>query len=48
MTTEEEEIYDDGYSAYQSGDTEEQNPFLGTEAEFWSDGWSDAEEDDVL
>lgn len=41
----ERELYNEGYSAGSAGLGEESNPYTGLEAEYWSDGCTDAEED---
>lgn len=48
MDNEQQEIYNEGYQAY-SHDKDEalSNPYSGLDAEFWSDGWADAEEDEA-
>ncbi len=45
MDEEQEAIYQSGYQAYLSGESELSNPYFGLDAEFWSDGWEDAKED---
>ncbi len=45
MEEDQDEIYQQGYNAYNSGESELSNPYTGLDAEFWSDGWEDAEED---
>ncbi|MEZ9699743.1 hypothetical protein AB4455_10225 [Vibrio sp. 10N.261.46.E12] len=45
MNIEQQEIYDEGYRAYNSGISEHNNPYTGLEAEFYSDGYEDAKED---
>lgn len=44
MSIEKEAIYREGYAAYFRME-EEHNPYEGIDAEYWSDGWTDAEED---
>lgn len=39
-------LYQDGYNAFLDGDSELANPYTGIEAEYWSDGWQDAQEDE--
>lgn len=41
-----DDIYNEGYHDYQSGFKEWENPYIGLEAEYWTDGWTDAEEDE--
>ncbi|ANS87805.1 hypothetical protein VSVS12_04105 [Vibrio scophthalmi] len=45
MDGEELAIYNEGYYAWQQDKKEEDNPYSGMDAEFWSDGWQDAEDD---
>lgn len=45
MTEEQEEIYNEGRLAFEFGSNEHSNPYAGLNAEFWSDGWEDAQED---
>jgi len=45
MNERNQEIYRDGYEAYDYGETECDNPHTGIDAEYWSDGWEDAKED---
>ena len=45
MNNEQQEIYDEGYRAYNSGSSELNNPYTGLDAEFYSDGYEDAKED---
>lgn len=42
-----EEIYQEGYRAYHCGIAQEGNPFSDLDAEYWDDGWSDAQEDEA-
>lgn len=46
MDEEQQELYDEGYRAYDPDDLEN-NPYTGMDAEYWSDGYADAEEDDM-
>lgn len=41
MKQEQEQIYNEGYAAYNSGYPEEYNPYTDLNAEYWSDGWAD-------
>jgi hypothetical protein len=49
MNEEQQEAYNEGNNAYWSDTPEHCNPYetgyAGALGEFWSDGWSDAEED---
>ena len=47
MNNEEQQIYDDGYAAFFTGESDTDCPFIGIEAEYWHDGYADAEEDDA-
>lgn len=40
-----ESIYQEGYSAFSSGEPEHSNPYSELDAEYWSDGWEDGKED---
>lgn len=44
-TEDAEEAYQEGYRAGSSGCSEESNPYSDLAAEFWSDGYEDAIED---
>ncbi len=46
MNSEQQAIYQEGYNAYFNGDPETSNPYSDLDAEFWSDGWEDAQDDD--
>ncbi|WP_169629274.1 ribosome modulation factor [Ferrimonas kyonanensis] len=41
-----DEIYQEGYRAFNKGEPESANPYSGIDAEYWSDGWVDAQEDE--
>ncbi|EMY6611161.1 MULTISPECIES: hypothetical protein [Vibrio] len=45
MNEEERIIYEEGYNAFLSDVPELSNPYDGISAEYWSDGWEDAKED---
>ena len=45
MSKEKQEIYDEGYHAYCPQSACENNPYTGMDAEYWSDGYADAEDD---
>lgn len=45
MNQEQEELYQEGYSAFLNDEEEYQCPYTGLDAEYWSDGWEDAKED---
>lgn len=45
MNEEEQALYDEGYNAYFRDKEDHQNPYNGMDAEYWSDGWEDAQED---
>lgn len=45
-TSETEQAYNEGCDAYYDGCSEDDNPYDGILAEYWSDGWEDAKEDD--
>lgn len=45
MNDQQEAVYQLGYQAYLSGESELSNPYDGIDAEYWSDGWEDAKED---
>lgn len=45
MDNEQQEIYDEGYKAYCPQSENELNPYSGNDAEYWSDGYADAEDD---
>ena len=45
MNKEQQAIYDEGYMGYSPCDPEENNPYSGMDAEYWSDGYADAEDD---
>lgn len=51
MTEEQQAIYDEGYDegrlAFELGSSEHSNPYTGLDAEYWSDGYEDALEDDA-
>lgn len=47
MNEEQQEIYDEGYRAYESGESAYANPYSGLDAEFWSDGYDDAACDEL-
>lgn len=44
--SEKDEIFNEGRLAYFDGAEEHQNPYDGLLAEYWSDGWADAQDDD--
>lgn len=46
MNDEQQEIYDEGYSAFYNDKEESDNPYTGIDAEYWSDGWEDASDDE--
>lgn len=41
-----EEIYSEGYRAFNDDSSELTNPYSGIDAEYWCDGWEDAKEDE--
>lgn len=45
MNEEQEGVYQEGYAAGISGQTDDSNPYEGDLAEYWSDGLEDALED---
>lgn len=45
MDEEQEAIYQQGYRAFLDGRSELSNPYSGLDAEYWSDGYADAEDD---
>ncbi len=45
MNEEQEAVYQEGYGAFLEGVKDYNNPYSGLDAEFWSDGWEDACED---
>lgn len=45
MNSQQLEIYQQGYNAFLNGEIDTSNPYLSLEAEYWSDGWEDAQED---
>ena len=45
MNQEQQDIYDEGYSAFLDGVEDHSNPRSGLDAEYWSDGWEDSNED---
>ncbi|EIE1260403.1 TPA: hypothetical protein ACF5BV_003913 [Vibrio parahaemolyticus] len=45
MTPEQKEIYEEGYSAFLNSEQDTSNPYSGLDAEYWSDGYEDAQED---
>ncbi|MGR5159214.1 ribosome modulation factor [Vibrio owensii] len=47
MNKQEQDIYQEGYNAYLSGESDTSNPYNDLDAEFWSDGWEDAQEDNL-
>ena len=47
QTVETEEAYQEGYNAGSSRCSEESNPHSDLAAEFWSDGWEAAVEDNL-
>ncbi len=40
-----EEIYQEGYDAFNLDNNEDSCPYIGLEAEYWLDGFEDAKED---
>lgn len=46
MNQAQNEIYQEGYNAYLSGELDTSNPYVDLDAEFWADGWEDAQEDE--
>ncbi|WP_234498176.1 ribosome modulation factor [Vibrio maritimus] len=40
-----DDIYQEGYDAFNSDESEHSNPYDGLDAEYWSDGWEDAHDD---
>ena len=40
-----EDIFEEGRQAHYNGESENYNPYYGLKAEWWSDGFEDAEED---
>ncbi len=46
MTEDQEEINKEGYNAFLDNQKECSNPYSGIDAEYWSDGWEDAADDD--
>lgn len=46
MNKEQEAIYREGYNAFLSNEASHANPYDGLLAEYWDDGWSDAEADE--
>ena len=46
MSEDQETIYQQGYNAYLCEEMEHSNPYDGIDAEYWSDGWEDAKEDE--
>lgn len=47
MNKEQQELYDEGYSAFHNDKEESDNPYEGMDAEYWSDGWEDASDDEA-
>lgn len=47
MTEEQQAIYYEGRFAFELGCSEDSNPYTGLDAEYWSDGYEDALEDDA-
>lgn len=46
MTVEcDDNFWEEGFTAFFLGLSEDENPYTGLEAEHWSDGWEDAQED---
>jgi ribosome modulation factor len=45
MSEKQEEIYQEGYRAFLNDESEGSNPYTNLDAEYWSDGWEDANED---
>ena len=45
MTKTQQAIYDEGYMNYSPCDAEENNPYLDMDAEYWADGYADAQDD---
>ncbi|WP_422483258.1 ribosome modulation factor [Vibrio harveyi] len=39
-------MYQEGYNAFLNDEPELSNPHTDLDAEFWSDGWADAQEDE--
>lgn len=48
MDEQQDQIYQEGYNAYLSDESELSNPYTGLDAEFWSDGWEDGKEDNLV
>ncbi|WP_394222712.1 hypothetical protein [Alteromonas gracilis] len=47
MNDEQEQLYREGYAAFLEGVEEHSNPYSNLDAEYWSDGWEDAKDDQV-
>ena len=43
-----DEIYNEGYRAFLNDLSEVSNPYTGLDAEYWSDGYEDAREDEEI
>lgn len=47
MTKEQQELYNEGYKSFIFGYSYECNPYSGSNADYWADGWEDAQDDEA-
>lgn len=47
MNEEEQALYDEGYQAYFKDQKEDAHNYKGLDAEFYTDGWQDAQDDEA-